>query len=74
MKLKTKQVQQRFPVETLKSLDEYANDAGVTRTGLINTICELFLNRYNVEIEKLKKENEILRNKIIKIVMDKGGY
>jgi len=64
----TIQVQQRFPGPLLSSIDTWAAENHFTRTAAVNYMCGKFLG--DIEVERLRAENEELRRKIVKIAMD----
>jgi hypothetical protein len=67
--VKTTQVQQRFPDPLLGAVDNFAASRSMTRTAAINHICQFFLEA--IEIEKLRRENKELREKVVRLAMER---
>jgi hypothetical protein len=67
--MKTTQVQQRFPDAILEAVDNFAASRSMNRTVAINHICQFFLEA--IEIEKLRRENKELREKVVRLAMER---
>jgi hypothetical protein len=67
--MSTTQVQQRFPNEVLEAVDSFAASHAMTRTAAITHMCQFFLEA--IEIEKLRRENKELREKVVRLAMER---
>ncbi len=63
------QVQQRFPENLLRMIDSWAENGGISRTAAINIMCKGFLEV--LEIENLRRENKELREKCVRLAMER---
>ncbi len=66
----TIQIQQRFPGPLLSSIESWAEANHFNRTAAVNYMCGKFFEA--IEIERLRKENEDLRKKVVALAMGRG--